>query len=77
MRAFPSSLATIAVLLLAPAGRSSVPQEALVPIDRRGPPVGSAAPAFRLADPTGRERTLADLAGEAGLVLLFVRSADW
>jgi hypothetical protein len=48
-----------------------------VPIEQRGPRVGQKVPAFRLTDQTGRERDLASLAGPKGLVLLFVRSADW
>ena len=48
-----------------------------VPIEQRGPRVGQKVPPFRLADQTGRERDLASLAGPNGLVLLFVRSADW
>ncbi|MBL0158714.1 MAG: redoxin domain-containing protein [Bryobacterales bacterium] len=42
-----------------------------------GPAVGQPIPAFSATDQAGRTRTLADLAGKKGLVLLFVRSADW
>jgi len=48
-----------------------------VPLEKRGPAVGSVAPEFRLRDQHDREQTLATLAGKDGLVLLFVRSADW
>jgi len=48
-----------------------------VPLEKRGPALGSVAPEFRLRDQRGREQTLATLAGKDGLVLLFVRSADW
>jgi peroxiredoxin len=43
-----------------------------------GPPVGNKAPDIgtRL-DQTGKPRTLADLMGKNGLVLMFFRSADW
>jgi peroxiredoxin len=43
-----------------------------------GPPVGIKAPDIgtRL-DQTGRPRTLTDLMGKNGVVLLFFRSADW
>ena len=46
--------------------------------DDLGPPVGTKAPDIgtRL-DQTGKPRTLADLMGKSGLVLLFFRSADW
>jgi peroxiredoxin len=43
-----------------------------------GPPVGIAAPDIgtRL-DQTGKPRTLTDVMGKNGLVLMFFRSADW
>jgi peroxiredoxin len=43
-----------------------------------GPPVGSIAPDIgaRL-DATGKPRTLADVMGKNGVVLMFFRSADW
>lgn len=42
-----------------------------------GPAVGQQIPAFKALDQFGRERTLSSLAGPKGLILLFVRSADW
>ena len=39
--------------------------------------VGQKAPAFKARDQRGKEQTLSSLAGPKGLVLLFVRSADW
>jgi hypothetical protein len=48
-----------------------------VPIAQRGPQVGSRIPGFTLRDQLGREQDLKSLAGPHGLVLLFVRSADW
>lgn len=65
---------------LAPGGATSsqgTGATAPPPIEQRGPAVGTIAPAFRLVDQGGREQTLATLAGKEGLVLLFVRSADW
>jgi len=43
-----------------------------------GPPIGSRAPDIgtRL-DQTGKPRTLADVTGKNGLVLMFFRSAEW
>lgn len=38
---------------------------------------GTLAPDFALPDQHGRLRTRADLTGEHGLLLAFVRSADW
>jgi len=42
-----------------------------------GPAVGEAIPRFEARDQTGRLRTLEDLKGPNGLMLLFFRSADW
>jgi len=58
-------------------GLLAQPGPPAVPIEERGPKVGQKVPSFHLADQTGRERDLASLAGPKGLVLLFVRSADW
>lgn len=71
----------LALLLLCGLGASrpvaqGVPPQP-VPMEKRGPPLGSVAPEFRLRDQHDREQTLATLAGKDGLVLLFVRSADW
>ena len=42
-----------------------------------GPAVGERIPNFKARDQMGRERSLSSLAGPNGLLLLFVRSADW
>lgn len=42
-----------------------------------GPAVGERIPAFEALDQTGRLRTFEDLKGPNGLMLVFVRSADW
>ncbi len=44
---------------------------------RTGPAVGSRVPNFALPDQGGRIRSLADLTGPNGLLLVFTRSADW
>ena len=44
---------------------------------KSGPEVGQRVPDFRLADQTGALRDLASLRGKNGLLLVFVRSADW
>jgi peroxiredoxin len=41
------------------------------------PEVGQRIPAFEAKDQNGTTQTLASLRGPKGLVLLFVRSADW
>jgi hypothetical protein len=42
-----------------------------------GPEVGTAIPSFEAADLDGNQRNFENLKGANGLVLLFVRSADW
>jgi cytochrome oxidase Cu insertion factor (SCO1/SenC/PrrC family) len=42
-----------------------------------GLPVGGIAPSFKVNDQSGQERSLKDIAGENGTILLFFRSADW
>lgn len=45
--------------------------------DDWGPPVGATLPPVAAADQTCTQRDLASLAGERGLLLFFVRSANW
>ena len=42
-----------------------------------GPEIGAKTPGFELTDQFGRTRSLASLSGKNGLLLYFVRSADW
>ena len=42
-----------------------------------GPALGAPIPPFQAVDQNGRTRSFDDLKGPKGLVLLFVRSADW
>ncbi|MFN8062301.1 MAG: hypothetical protein U0Q12_24325 [Vicinamibacterales bacterium] len=49
----------------------------VVNVDAIGPRVGEALPPFELPDTTGRLRTLASVAGSAGTLVVFFRSADW
>ncbi|MEZ5355852.1 MAG: hypothetical protein R2762_24735 [Bryobacteraceae bacterium] len=42
-----------------------------------GPEVGKKIPGFSLPDQNGKMQSLRSLAGPKGLVLAFVRSADW
>jgi len=42
-----------------------------------GPDPGECIPGFSLPDPAGVFRSVADLAGPKGLLLVFHRSADW
>ncbi len=45
--------------------------------DDWGPPAGAVLPALAAEDQSGVVRRVADLAGEKGLLIFFVRSADW
>lgn len=47
------------------------------PAVKTGPEVGQKIPAFSAQDQQGKAQTLESLRGPRGLVLLFVRSADW
>lgn len=42
-----------------------------------GPAVGARVPDFTLTDQDGKARSLSSLLGKRGLMLYFVRSADW
>jgi hypothetical protein len=44
---------------------------------RTGPELGEKVPDFTLPDQSGRSRSLHDLMGPNGLLLVFSRSADW
>ena len=44
---------------------------------KTGPEPGAMVPGFTLSDQQGRARTLASITGRNGLLLYFVRSADW
>jgi hypothetical protein len=44
---------------------------------RTGPEIGTKVPDFALPDQFGNQRSLHDLTGPNGLLLVFSRSADW
>ncbi len=44
---------------------------------KTGPAVGAPIPKFRAVDQDGRRQTFETLRGSKGLLLMFVRSADW
>ncbi len=61
----------LGLLLFASLPLTAAPQEL-------GPPIGAKVPDIGTpSDQTGTQRSLASLMGEKGLVLFFVRSADW
>jgi hypothetical protein len=72
---------TVGLILVAGhAGGQQARVRPLPELDRNmktGPAVGNPIPAFETIDHTGRKQTFASLRGEKGLVLLFIRSADW
>jgi len=47
------------------------------PSIKTGPEVGQKIPFFEARDQDGKLQTLTSLSGPKGLVLVFVRSADW
>jgi hypothetical protein len=77
----PHCVAAVVLLLAAQVVQPPAPlgpgSPAAVPFEHRGLAVGERIPALDLVDQNGRRRALADLTGPNGLVLLFVRSADW
>jgi peroxiredoxin len=44
---------------------------------KTGPEIGTHIADFAAADQNGKRQTFASLRGSKGLVLMFVRSADW
>ncbi len=42
-----------------------------------GPKIGGKVPAFSLPDQHGKQLALSELMGSKGLLLVFLRSADW
>ena len=49
----------------------------LAAVIRTGPDIGARIPAFEAPDQNGKVQAFASLKGPKGLVLMFVRSADW
>jgi hypothetical protein len=46
-------------------------------VESLGPSVGAAVPPFSAVDQFGRTQTLESVAGPAGTMIVFYRSADW
>jgi hypothetical protein len=76
MRKRITTTACLAMLLPATVG---IGAQTRTPIDvgRLGPQVGERVPDFTLRDQTGAPRTLDSVMGARGVMLLFIRSADW
>jgi hypothetical protein len=67
------------IILGATVSMSQVPTISKKATDQKevGLAVGQKAPPFKARDQRGQEQTPTSLAGPKGLILLFVRSADW
>lgn len=74
-------LRTAAALLMAGLAAGQEPRMRPVPdLDKNtktGPAIGAKIPSFEISDHLGRRQSFESLRGPKGLVLLFVRSADW
>jgi len=44
---------------------------------RRGPAIGEVIPPFEAPDQHGRVQSLETISGPRGVVIAFIRSADW
>ncbi len=74
-RSVVAGLAGLLLLGTPAAGRPQAGPE--VPVEQRGLPLGTRVPAFHTTDQWGQPASFESLVGPKGLVLLFVRSADW
>jgi len=70
--------AMVVAIALAASGALTAQRSAeTIDVEKLGPRVGAAVPAFNLPDQTGQPRTLQSVMGPNGVVLVFFRSADW
>lgn len=65
------ALGLAAIVMAAPAWAADPPAE------KTGLKVGEKAPAFKLKDQAGKERTLAEFVKQGKVALVFYRSAAW
>jgi hypothetical protein len=73
MRTVPLAACGLTIALLtASTGRSVDPPE-----EKTGLKIGTKAPAFKLKDQTGKERTLDEFVKKGKVALVFYRSASW
>ena len=66
----------VAALLSFAVSAQNVERDA-IEVASLGPQVGENVPSFELPDQHGQMRTLDDVMGQNGAMLLFRRSADW
>ena len=70
--------AAIVIFLLSPFLLAQVkPSEVSTFAAKLGPAIGAQAPIFEVKDNVGKAQSLMSLRGPKGLILLFIRSADW
>ncbi len=69
-------LLAIGGLVLLGTAMGQTPREK-IDVSKLGPQVGQQVPDFNLSDQTGRLRNLDSLVGPKGMMLVFLRSADW
>lgn len=59
------------------ARQSAPPTKTKMDVSKLGPQVGERVPDFSLKDQNGTTRTLQSIMGPKGVMLVFIRSADW
>ena len=64
-------------LVMGPLGQAASQPRAKIDVSKLGPQVGQRVPAFSLKDQTGKIQTLESIMGPKGVMLVFLRSADW
>lgn len=69
--------ASAAAVLVGAVGLGAQAPAPAVDLSKIGPQVGAVAPAFSGPDQNGVTRSLSELGGSAGTMLVFNRSADW
>ena len=74
-KSIASSLLIAFILVLSTAALAQ--SRTAIEVASLGPQVGDLVPNFRLPDQNGTLQTLESIAGPAGTMLLFHRSADW
>jgi hypothetical protein len=63
--------------LRAVAMQTPQPGQTRIDVSKLGPQVGDRVPDFSLKDQNGRTQTLQSIMGRRGVMLVFLRSADW
>ena len=72
------SAAILGTVLLQPSAsaQQAAPRQKM-DVSKLGPQVGQQVPDFSLKDQDGKTRNLESIMGPKGVMLVFVRSADW